>query len=76
MRIFSSDKKNSALIIEINALVKRYKLVVIEVRAGKAYFLIDHYKYIDYKKEAKRMQIGTVAKTGDGYYYFDRACEV
>lgn len=76
MKVFSSHKSNLPVIHEINDLIKRHHLVMIEVKNKKAFFLIKHHKYIDYKRDAKRMLIGTVNKTEDGFYYFDRACAV
>lgn len=53
----------------INQLVeKTFPGVLIEARSGMIYLLLNHYHYLDYRKDAKRAKLGTL-KVKDGYAY-------
>ena len=53
---------------KINHLQKIHQLILIEVKNGKAYFVIDHWKYLDARKEAKKKLLGPI-KLEDRVYY-------
>jgi hypothetical protein len=52
----------------INSLIQAFHCRMFEVKQGFIYLLVDHHKYIQYKREAKRMKLGK-AEWKDGYYY-------
>jgi hypothetical protein len=52
----------------VNDLIDEFFCRMFEVKNGNVYLVIDHYKYIDYKKNAKRVRLGTTVSK-DGYYY-------
>jgi len=70
MKMFSSCAENSLLIEELNNMIDSRSSILVLVVQGKAYLLIDHYKYEYPVNDAKRMSLGSISKTQDGVYYF------
>ena len=52
----------------INDLVKQWPCRMFEIKRGYIYIVVDHYMYIDFKREAKRVKLSECSGQ-DGYYY-------
>lgn len=42
----------------VNALQREHKLIMIQCSKGKLYFLLNHWKHADWKKNSKKTFIG------------------
>jgi hypothetical protein len=66
--------KRTTLTVEqrqtVDAMLKRFtSICMFEVKAGKLWLLKEHWKYIDYKRDAVRVLVCKGVKTKEGYYY-------
>lgn len=52
----------------INFLIESFFCKMFEVKNGEIYYVVDHWKNINWKLESPRARIGKV-KLKDGYYY-------
>ena len=53
----------------VDSLIKTWWCRMFEVRGGRLYLLVDHWKLLNWKKESKRVLLCKKVATKDGYYY-------
>jgi hypothetical protein len=57
-----------SVIDKINELQRKHYLIMVVVEKGIAYWLVDHWKYVDFMREAKWKRLGKL-QIKDGKYY-------
>ncbi len=70
MKVFRSVINNKPVIEEINQLILERGSAMVLVVNGVVFFLVDHHRYLNPEREAKRINLGKIILTEDGAYYF------